>query len=311
MFAQTPDILIKALGDFSDDEERQLILEYCAQDLPPVTSVISLAVMTGFNPGFIWSIVSRPHKHYRSFPILKGKNAPPRIINAPKVGLKAIQSWLSIHWVRKFDHHPNSFGFIPGRSHAHAARCHVGAEWVFSVDIKDFFPSIQEDRVLKALQCLGYKAGDGTTLLTRMLCLDGALSQGSPASPVISNMILRGLDERLLALSLELGIVFTRYADDIVFSGKGQPPKALLEKVVNEVNGDGWTIAEDKLYTSILPARLKVHGLLVHGASVRLTKGYRNRIRAYRHLLAEGKISKDDLSSVLGHVSYADFVEKL
>lgn len=79
----------------------------------------------------------------------------------------------------------------------------------------------------------------------------------------------------------------------------------------NEISNDGWTVAADKIYSSALPARLKVHGLLVHGASVRLTKGYRNRIRAYRHLLKQGKISEEDMKSILGHISYAEFVEKL
>lgn len=311
LFAHSPDILIKGLGGWVEDGEAQLIKEYCAQGLPPVTSVASLSVMTGFNPGFIWSIFTRPRKHYRTFAIPKGNGSSPRVINAPKVGLKAIQSWLSLHWVKKYDHHPNSFGFIPGRSHAHAAKCHVGAEWVISVDIENFFPSVQEDRVLQALLNLGYKDVHGTTLLTKLLCLNGALSQGSPASPVMSNVVLRSLDERLAALAMEVGAVFTRYADDIVFSGKGQLPSNLLGNAIAEITSDGWTVANDKIYCSSLPARLKVHGLLVHGASVRLTKGYRNRIRAYRHLLSQGKISQEDMKSVLGHISYADFVQKV
>ncbi|UWQ55938.1 reverse transcriptase family protein [Leisingera caerulea] len=311
LFAQSPDILIKALGELVDKDERQVILEYCENGLPPVTSVASLAAMTGFNPGFIWSIVTRPHKHYRTFEIPKGNGSPPRIINAPKVGLKAIQSWLSLHLVAKFDHHPDSFGFIPGKSHAHAARRHVGAEWVISADIENFFPSIQKDRVFHALLSLGYKDGEGTDLMASLLCFNGALSQGSPASPVLSNVVLKTLDERLSALSVDAGAVFTRYADDIVFSGKGELPNSLLDKAINEITNDGWTVAGDKIYSSALPARLKVHGLLVHGDSVRLTKGYRNRIRAYRHLLNQGKISQEDMKSVLGHISYADFVEGL
>lgn len=311
LFAQNPDTLIKALGSYADEEERKLIAEYCAKGLPPVTSVASLSVMTGFNPGFIWSITSRPNKHYRTFSIPKGKGLPPRTINAPKVGLKAIQTWLSRNWVRKFDHHPNSFGFIPGNSHVHAAKCHVGAEWVISVDVENFFPSIQKDRVLNALLKLGYEAGSGSLLLSDILCFNGALSQGSPASPVLSNIVLQQLDERLSSLSVETETAFTRYADDIVFSGKGSPPEELLARIVNEVASDGWTVSNDKVHSATLPKRLKVHGLLVHGDSVRLTKGYRNRIRAYRHLLAHGKISNEDLKSVLGHISYANYVENL
>ena len=311
LFAQSPDVLLKAVGNFADDAERLLIAEYCSNGLPPVTSVASLSVMTGFNPGFLWSIVTRPLKHYRTFAIPRGNGRPPRIINAPKIGLKAIQSWLALHWVRKYDHHPNSFGFVPGKSHVHAARCHAGAEWVISIDIENFFPSIQKDRVLEALVRLGYKVGDGAELLTNLLCFNNALSQGSPASPVLSNVVLGALDERLASLALNVGAIFTRYADDIVFSGRGKLPEGVLDQIINEVTNDGWNVSVDKIRVSALPSRLKVHGLLVHGASVRLTKGYRNRIRAYRHLVAKGVISQEDLKSVLGHVAYADYVEHL
>ncbi|WP_386175278.1 reverse transcriptase family protein [Sulfitobacter sp. R86518] len=310
LFAHEPGILIKALGTYSNEDEHRLIRAYCDQKLPPVTSVEALSVMTGFNPGFIWSILTRTSRHYRTFEIPKGNGAPPRVINAPKVGLKAIQSWLSIQWVKKFVHHPNSFGFTPGRSHVDAAKSHVGAEWVISVDIENFFPSIQEARVRDALHDLGYQENSGSLMLSKLLCFNGALTQGSPASPVISNVVLRKLDEKLTALAEVTGAVYTRYADDIVFSGQGLPPTLLSEALLTEITDDGWRVAENKSTVSILPERLKVHGLLVHGSSVRLTKGYRNKIRAYRHLLKSGKISEKDLKSVHGHVAYAAYVEK-
>lgn len=311
LFSHNPDILIKALGSYAEEGEAQLIREYCALGLPPVTSVAALAVMTGFNPGFIWSMLSRPNKHYRTFSIPKGIGGPPRVIHAPKVGLKAIQTWLSVHWMHKYDHHESSYGFVSGRSHAQAAKRHLGAEWVFSIDIENFFPSISIDKALEALLRLGYIEAEGTKILSRLVCLNGALSQGSPASPTLSNVVLRNLDEKLESLASEAGAIFTRYADDIVFSGGGNQPPSLLDDVIREVNNDGWIVAANKIHSSALPQRLKVHGLLVHGDSIRLTKGYRNRVRAYRHLLAQDKISKDDLASVLGHVSYASFVEGL
>lgn len=311
LFSHSPDILIKALGSYAAEGESQLIREYCADGLPPVTSVSALAVMTGFNPGFIWSMLSRPNKHYRTFSIPKGKGVPPRVIRAPKVGLKAIQTWLSAQWTRKYNHHESSFGFVPGRSHAHAAKRHLKAKWVVSVDIENFFPSILQARATNALHKLGYKDIEGTSVLSSLVCLDGALTQGSPASPILSNIVLRDLDEKLELLAQRFDATFTRYADDIVFSGGGEKPDTLLANLISEVTDDGWTISDDKIYSATSPSRLKVHGLLVHGNAVRLTKGYRNRIRAYRHLLSHNKISSDDLPSILGHVSYSNFIDSL
>jgi hypothetical protein len=107
------------------------------------------------------------------------------------------------------------------------------------------------------------------------------------------------------------GVRYTRYADDLVFSGLGAVPSALQDRVRSCLSESDWTIATEKEKLVELPNRLKVHGLVVHGSSPRLTKGYRNRIRAYRHLLAAGKISADDLAKVKGHISYAAQVESI
>lgn len=76
------------------------------------------------------------------------------------------------------------------------------------------------------------------------------------------------------------------------------------------MTGRGWVIADEKEHLAELPNRLKVHGLLVHGPKPRMTKGYRNRIRAYRHLIENGKIKSEDIDKVKGHLAYAAQVEQ-
>jgi hypothetical protein len=99
-----------------------------------------------------------------------------------------------------------------------------------------------------------------------------------------------------------------RYSGAIV-SGKGEPPSDLAAKVRDILAHHGWRVAENKEHMACAPARLKVHGLLVHGTAPRLTKGYRNRIRAYEHLLKAGQVSDGDLPRVKGHLAYARSVE--
>lgn len=72
-----------------------------------------------------------------------------------------------------------------------------------------------------------------------------------------------------------------------------------------------WQLADDKTRLAEVPQRLKVHGLLVHGSRARLTKGYRNKLRAYRHLLETKRIGDDDVARVKGHLSYASFVDRV
>jgi RNA-directed DNA polymerase len=136
-------------------------------------------------------------------------------------------------------------------------------------------------------------------------------SQGSPASPVLSNLVFSPLDKKLKSIASEKKLRYTRYADDVVFSGVGEPPSGLAEEVKAVIEVGGWKVAHEKECLARLPHRLKAHGLLVHGKSPRLTKGYRNRIRAFSHLLKHERVKGEDIPRFLGHLSYAKSVDKL
>lgn len=250
-----------------------------------------------------------PQRYYRRFVIRKGKKT--RQIEAPKVALKLIQRWIGAHVASATSLPDCVFGFIPGKPGVtEAAQMHCGARWVYSLDLRDFFPSIAASRVMSALVARGYSER-ASSLIVRLTTLGGRLPQGSPASPVLSNLVFLETDKVLQELANQAGIRYSRYADDLVFSGLGEVPSNLVANVKAALSAQRWVIAPEKEHLAELPARLKVHGLLVHGQTPRLTKGYRNKIRAYRHLLLNGKIAPDDLSRIRGHIAYADHVKKL
>ncbi len=307
--AENADTLIKLMGDHCSESEADRIRSYSELGLPPVTSPEALSVMFGYNPGFVWSLLKKPGRHYRVFSVPKGSQK--RWISAPRVGLKTIQRWLNYHWTNVWTPSDVVHGFVPDRSHVTAAKKHLKAQWVVSLDIENFFPSVSEPKVIKALQALGYKDDTSLAICGRLICNGGGLTQGAPTSPTISNIVLSGLDDRLSKLAAETGSTYTRYADDIVFSGTGELPIEMSDRIVGEVTADGWQISPNKQKTSVQPERLKVHGLLVHGEKLRLTKGYRNRIRALRHLNNQSRISVEDRPKALGHISYADYIDRL
>ena len=276
--------------------------------LPPITSELALSTMLGVNPGYVWSLLNRPEKHYRIFSIPKGK-AERRIV-APKVGMKVVQKWLSVQLASLFVVPDHVYGFVAGRSHVQAAQRHNLARWVYSLDIVDFFTSTTADLVVNSLKSIGF-SDEGSRLVARLCCFQGRLVQGSPASPVLSNIVFSGTDAKLVALAARFDVRVTRYADDIVFSGTGAVPAGLREDVLTLLDGTPWRFAPKKVVFSELPNRLKVHGLLVHGKVARLTKGYRNRLRALRHLLNRGLVQESDLRSINGHIRYADHVAAL
>lgn len=275
--------------------------------LPPITSRAALAAMLGINPGLIWSFETRPSRHYRTFYIPKGKGL--RRIDAPRVALKIVQKWIGFQLAKKYGPPKHVYGFVEGRSHIDAAQLHCGASWVFGVDIQGFFPSTPIGMVAKSLVHIGFDEL-GATLIARLCCFQDVLAQGAPSSPVLSNICFSQYDALLSEIAEKYSVRLTRYADDIVFSGSGEFPSALKGDVYSLFAVGPWSLSEQKTKLSILPQRLKVHGLLVHGSKVRLTKGYRNRLRAYEHLLALGRITSESMDSVKGHLGYKRQVEK-
>jgi hypothetical protein len=310
LVAGSPRELCAALGDAAGDNEVEEIERLSAAGLPPITSLGALSVMTGYNPGFVWALANRASRYYRVFEIPKGRTT--RQIEAPKIALKFVQKWLSYHFSKQWKPSDEVHGFVPGRSHVTAASVHLRAEWIFSIDLENFFPSTPTEMIRGSLLKLGYQGEEGLDLLAGILSFRGRLSQGAPTSPIISNISLSDVDGALSRIAMDYGIRFTRYADDITFSGPTgvEFPERLFTRVQEQFAATPWKISQRKVHLAKTPARLKVHGLLVHGDEIRLTKGYRNRLRAYRHLMDSGRIATDDRGRVIGHLNYASQIER-
>jgi retron-type reverse transcriptase len=131
-------------------------------------------------------------------------------------------------------------GFTAKRSIVTNARAHLGAKILVHADIKNFFESIKLPQIQEAFQSLGCNAVIASTL-SRVCSINGFLPQGSNASPILANLVCRNLDTDLLALASATGSVYTRYADDITFSGatvpRGDAIRDLLMKYGFELRG--------------------------------------------------------------------------
>lgn len=299
------DELLSSLGDRASVADAERIRLLVAANLPPIVSEEALAVMLGVNVGLVWSLINRPGRHYRKFEIPKGRGF--RSILAPKVAIKVVQTWLAFHLARNYECPNHVFGFVAGKSHIDAAVRHCGADWAYSVDIENFFPSTPQASVEASLVRAGYDA-ISASLVARLCCLAGCLPQGAPTSPVLSNMCFAALDTALAALAHSLGVTMTRYADDVVFSGSGAMPDALQLRTHQLFEGTSYRLAAEKDHTQPFKGRIKVHGLLVKGDAVRLTKGYRNKLRAYRHILMKGEPIDGSGFKMRGHLQYNNLV---
>ncbi|MBZ9752050.1 reverse transcriptase family protein [Deinococcus sp. HMF7604] len=159
-------------------------------------------------------------RKYVSF-YVKKRSGGKRVIHAPNRGLKAIQRSLAIllsEIYQPSNPHCNH-GFGRNRDIITNAQSHIGRRYLFKCDLKDFYPSINGARIFGVLTAAPFNFSDEVAHLIAMLSTkDGALPQGAPTSPVLSNIIIRKLDRKMMNFAKSSGGLYTRYADDITIS---------------------------------------------------------------------------------------------
>ena len=203
--------------------------------LKAATTLRQFAALVDFKPAWLTYIlyVQAPGKKYKTFEIPK-KSGGSRKICAPTEDLKLLQRRLAdllqdcVDEIKKaqgrHDDGPKpdkiAHGFRRRRSIVTNAARHRRRRFVFNVDIADFFGSINFGRVR------GFFISDKNfqlnpkvaTLIAQAACFENSLPQGSPCSPVISNLIGHVLDVHLAKLAEKTGCIYSRYADDLTFS---------------------------------------------------------------------------------------------
>ena len=117
-----------------------------------------------------------------------------------------------------------SYGYVKGRSTIDNASKHCGAPLILHADIQKFFPSISDKRLEKSFQKLGINKNI-SKILSQFLTIDNSLPLGFHASPMLANIVCLDLDDKMSKLAKLYNCNYTRYADDITFSGKFLLPK--------------------------------------------------------------------------------------
>lgn len=162
---------------------------------------------------------------YSSFQIPKKKKGEFRSIDAPVPLLKNIQRGLNCVFQAVFTPHNAALGFVKGCSVVDNARVHIGQRYVYNIDLKDFFPSISSGRVYACLCSERFSLlPEIASLICDLCCYTNSkgrkvLPQGAPTSPTITNIVCERMDRQLQKLAKAYGLRYTRYADDITFSG--------------------------------------------------------------------------------------------
>jgi RNA-directed DNA polymerase len=191
--------------------------EMNAKALPPIFEGDHLARLLGVTPLELISLTQSQEWHYRTFTIPK-RSGGRRPITVPSALLLHTQRWIRLNILDQVAVHEAAQGYVPGRSHLANAKAHLEGREILTVDIESFFPSITERRVIGLFGSFGYPP-NVSYLLSRLCTYAGEIPQGAATSPALSNLVMRVVDARLSGLARSTGLIYTRYVDDITFSG--------------------------------------------------------------------------------------------
>ncbi len=227
---------------------------------------------------------------YREFTIPK-RSGGRRKISAPEPETKGLQRRILRRVLAGLTSHPAAHGFEKGRSIVTNALPHVGKAVVVRMDLEDFFGSTREARVREYFRRIGW-SGEAGEILTRVTTHGGALPQGAPTSPRLSNLVNGRLDARLAAAAKRFGAAYTRYADDITFSFAEDDREAVAAVIGTAgaaVADEGYRLHRRKnMHVRGRRSRQVVTGLVVN-EGVNLPRGTRRWLRAVAHRMETGR----------------------
>lgn len=258
--------------------------------------------------------------HYVQFAIPK-RSGGERVILAPKRELKAILRELQEQLVVRLPVSEHAHGFLRGRSIATHAAQHVGKRVVVRLDIKDFFASLHVGRVRGLLIAFGYSYPVAATLAALMtesvrqpVQVGDELYhvpvgsrhavQGAPTSPGLANAIALPLDRRLAGLARKLGFTYTRYADDLTFSGPDVAlARALMKAVERIVRAEGFVLNPEKTRVMTRRGAQRITGVTVNRERG-LSRRERRRLRAALHQARQGSPGAPTRRQLEGKLAY-------
>ena len=201
---------------------------------------------------------------YQSFQIPK-KTGGMRTINAPRPSLKFIQRRLADLLEQAYTPSASANAYIVERSVVTNAQVHIQKKYVLNLDLENFFPSISVKRVAKVLQLPPVRLKPNVAAMVATLsCYEGALPQGAPTSPLLSNLICQRLDRRIEGLVKTHQITYTRYADDLTFSSDVPFQNGFLSHLDSIIKEEGFTINMEKVRLQLKNSRQEVTGITVN-----------------------------------------------
>ncbi len=279
--------------------------------LPVIQTVDDFSQVTHISKYTIYQLSKYSDKYYKTYTIPK-KSGKLREISQPSKQLKGLQSWILVNILNKLKVSSSCKGFEKGSSTAHNAVPHKGANTILTLDLEDFFQTIKRNQVYSIFKAVGYNKTI-STILTNICTFQGTLPQGSPCSPKLANLSAWTLDVRIQGYVGKRGINYTRYADDLSFSGLSPAKVVKIIPMIKSI------VEDEKFFVNPAKTRIagaarakKVTGLIISNDNFGIGKRKYKDLRAKIHhlTLPREQTNTKLLYEVSGWLSYLNSVDK-
>lgn len=278
--------------------------------LPIILTIGDFANQTNLSEYTIYQLSSNSDKYYFDYEIPK-KNGKTRQISQPSKKLKGLQSWILFNILNKLKVSDSSKGFEIGKSISDNASPHANCNTLLNIDLKDFFPSIGRIKTYNVFRSIGYN-NLISTVLTNICTHNNSLPQGGPCSPKIANLVCWNLDVRIQGYVGKKGIIYTRYADDMTFSGS-MPSKVIsILPIVNKIIlTEGFNINKSKTRLLGISRRKEVTGLIISNGTYGIGREKYRLMRAKIFQLSKSgdNITEKEINHLIGWLSYIKSVD--
>ncbi|MBX3630228.1 MAG: retron St85 family RNA-directed DNA polymerase [Nitrosomonas sp.] len=284
------------------------------RNLPIIYSLDHFASLVGYEKSYLNYIAYRQNPFYRNFEIPK-KSSGKREISEPLPNLKKIQRWVLDNILYRVSPSQYAKAFVPGRSIKANARFHRNQKMVLTLDINNFFPRLSSKLVKQFFTKCGYSK-KVTYYLTRLCVLNGGLPQGAPTSPALANLMLKDFDLNIAKYCKSKTIRYTRYADDLTFSGVFAENE-LIKQVKKELKKIDLELKNSKTRLMLKHQRQEVTGIVVNN-KLQAPREFRRNLRQAifyiekygleNHLAKLNEFRANYVSHLLGQANFVLFI---
>lgn len=258
-----------------------------------------------------WMREQAVNPQYYSFQAPKANGAF-RLIENPHPKLKDAQRLLAdlLQGVYYGVRPRASYAYIPSTAdetspcniYTNALR-HCQSKWILQLDLKDFFHSISAQRIKELFMALPFEYPEDTAhVIARLVTSKNRLPMGAPTSPVLSNLVCFQMDHQLDKLARDQGWIYTRYADDITFSGPKRFSNESAEVIRQQIEGNDFVLNYEKTKQSRIQDEPEICGLAIGTGdrpdlSEHFVKDLKADIKTYKTLTSDKMIAEEIFSA--------------